>query len=398
MTPAYPQVRLGDVISTNASTYSEKDNWEYVDYLDTGNITENRINDIQRLYPAQDKLPSRAKRKLQKNDIIYSTVRPIQKHYGLMKEIPPNLLVSTGFTTITSSQKVDSGFIYYYLTQNEIVTNLQNIAEQSVSAYPSIRPSDIEDLQLVLPPLPIQRSIAATLSCLDDKIELNNRINANLEAQAQAIFKSWFMDFEPFQDGEFIDSELGKIPKGWEVGTLGDMATITMGQSPDGESYNRTGEGLVFYQGRTDFGWRYPTIRLFTTEPKRLAKKGDILLSVRAPVGDLNIAKEDCCIGRGLAAINSKKQSFIFYAMLSLKNQFDMFNGEGTVFGCINKDDLYGMKIIIPPENTIFEFENTCLLIDNDIFTNCQQNIALAAIHDTLLPRLMSGEIGVGDL
>ena len=119
-------------------------------------------------------------------------------------------------------------------------------------------------------------------------------INQNLEAQAQAIFKSWFVDFEPFQDGKFVDSELGPIPKGWQVGTLQDIAQITMGQSPSGDSYNEDGDGCVFYQGRAEFGSRFPTRRLFTTSPKRMAQAGDVLLSVRAPVGDLNLSYENC--------------------------------------------------------------------------------------------------------
>ena len=244
-------------------------------------------------------------------------------------------------------------------------------------------------------PLPTQRAIAATLSCLDDKIELNNRINVNLEAQAQAIFKSWFVDFEPFKDGEFIESELGMIPKGWRVGVLSDVAAITMGQSPDGSSYNETGEGTVFYQGRAEFGWRFPVTRLYTTEPKRMAKKGDVLMSVRAPVGDINIANEDCCIGRGLAAINSSFSSFLLYAVQSLKPQLDRFNGEGTVFGSINKDSLNWMNILIPPQKIIQDFETTISAIDAEIYINEKQSRALAAIRDALLPRLLSGEIEV---
>jgi type I restriction enzyme S subunit len=254
MDSKWQKVRLGDVIRTNASLYSEKENWQSVKYLDTGSISENKIEQIQTIDLNKEKLPSRAKRKVNKNDIVYSTARPIQRHYGMLKSIPENFLGSTGFVTISATEKTDSAFIYYYLTQKEIVEYLQTLAEQTVSTYSSIKPSDIENLQVNLPPLPTQRAIAATLSCLDDKIELNNRINANLEAQSQAIFKSWFVDFELFKNGEFVDSELGRIPKGWQVGKLSDLATIIMGQSPDGSSYNEVGNETVFYQGRAEFG------------------------------------------------------------------------------------------------------------------------------------------------
>ena len=224
--------------------------------------------------------------------------------------------------------------------------------------------------------------------------------NHNLEEQAKAIFKSWFVDFEPFQDGEFIDTELGQIPAGWRIGTLNEIADITMGQSPKGSSYNEDSVGTVFYQGRAEFSDRFPVRRLFTTEPKRMAEAGDVLLSVRAPVGDMNIANESCCIGRGLAAIHAKKafSSFVFYTMHALKPELDKYNGEGTVFGCINKDALNSQKIIIPPDNIIFEFEQTASSLDRKYLAGFQENMRLTQLRDALLPKLMSGEIDVSEV
>ena len=150
-------------------------------------------------------------------------------------------------------------------------------------------------------------------------------VNNNLEQQAQAIYQHMFID---------------NSRSNWTEGTLNDIADITMGQSPSGSSYNENGNGSIFFQGRAEFGFRFPSVRLYTTEPKRIAHTNDTLMSVRAPVGDLNVAHTDCCIGRGLAAIHSKSnhQSFILYTMFSLKKQLDVFNGEGTVFGSINRD------------------------------------------------------------
>lgn len=183
----------------------------------------------------------------------------------------------------------------------------------------------------------------------------------------------------------------------WQSGTLSDIAVITMGQSPKGDTFNETGNGAVFYQGRTDFGFRFPTRRLYTTEPKRIAECGDSLMSVRAPVGDLNIAYEECCIGRGLAAIRSKDnhQSFIFYTLFSLKKQLDVFNGEGTVFGSINKDALNSMEIMIPPIDLIDKFESVVCPMDRAIYNNYEEICRLQAIRDSLLPKLMNGEIDV---
>lgn len=218
--------------------------------------------------------------------------------------------------------------------------------------------------------------------------------NDNLEQQAQALFKSWFVDFEPFKDGEFVESEQGMIPKGWRVGTLSEVANITMGTSPSGASYNVNGEGEVFYQGRAEFGYRFPHRNMFTTEPKRYAEDGDVLLSVRAPVGDVNIANERCCIGRGLAAIGSEFcPSYILYLVKSLKSVFEQYNGEGTVFGSINKKTLEGLRVIIPDDNIVDRFENIASPLDELIRSKEEESRRLASLRDTLLPRLMSGEL-----
>lgn len=178
-------------------------------------------------------------------------------------------------------------------------------------------------------------------------------LNDNLEAQAYAIYKE----------------TIGKREKDAK---LSDIANITMGTSPEGESFNPDGNGSVFYQGRTDFGFRFPTVRLFTTEPKRFADKGDILMSVRAPVGDINIAKEDCAIGRGLAAIKPKDSnySFLYYTMMALNFELKKFNDEGTVFGSITKDDLFDLQVVSATTEIRTNFESKVAPIDKVILDN----------------------------
>lgn len=186
----------------------------------------------------------------------------------------------------------------------------------------------------------------------------------------------------------------------WGEGSLSDIADIIMGQSPSGSSYNEDGIGTVFFQGRAEFGFRFPTIRLYTTEPKRMANANDTLMSVRAPVGDLNVAHTDCCIGRGLAAILSKynQQSFVLYTMQALKTQLDMFNGEGTVFGSINRNSLNNIPIVIPTKNKIEEFQSIVAPMDAAIRNNYDEICRLQDARDCLLPRLMSGELDVSSL
>ena len=379
-------VKIGDIVATNASSYSTKDNWRYVNYLDTGNITQNVIDSIQYINLEQEKLPSRAKRKVKKNSIIYSTVRPNQLHYGIIKNQPQNFLVSTGFTVIdVDESKAVAEYVYYFLTQKEIVESLQAIGEQSVSTYPSIKPSDIEDIEIPLPSLDVQKKIVGILKSLDAKIESNSAITNNLEQQATALYNQMF---------------LANASDDWTQGVLSDIADITMGQSPSGDSYNEEGIGTIFYQGRAEFGTRFPSQRLCTTQPKRMACENDVLMSVRAPVGDLNVAREDCCIGRGLASIRSKDnhQSFVLYTMFALQLELDKFNGEGTVFGSINRDSLNKMPIIIPSIDTMDQFESVVAPMDAQIRTNHEENLRLEAIRDALLSKLMSGELDVSEV
>ena len=183
MRSEWKTIRIGDFCQTNINTYSEKEKWEEIHYLDTGNITRGTIAEIQRLIPGIDKLPSRARRKVQTNDIVYSTVRPNQRHYGIITESDPQMLVSTGFAVITVDLQIaDPYYIYYFLSQDDVVETLHAIGEQSTSAYPSIKPSDIENLEIVLPSLEVQQAVGKLLRTVDAKIIVNEKINDNLAA------------------------------------------------------------------------------------------------------------------------------------------------------------------------------------------------------------------------
>ena len=251
MNSGWREVTLGDVAVMNDATYSPKETWAFINYLDTGNITENRIAEIQNLVAGRDKIPSRARRKVEPNDIVYSTVRPNQRHFGLIRDVPDNFLASTGFTVMRGKQDVAcTDYLYWFLAQDHVTEYLHSIAENSTSAYPSIRPRDLEELTLPLPPLPEQRAIAHILGTLDDKIELNRRMNQTLEQMARAIFQDWFVDFGPvraklesrepylpedlwalFPD-RLVDSELGEIPEGWEVKALEQLAELNPKPKP----------------------------------------------------------------------------------------------------------------------------------------------------------------------
>ena len=283
-------------------------------------------------------------------------------------------------------KKVNPLYVKYYCQSKDYYDWVMSFNTGSTRG--NINAQTLSNMPVLLPPRKQQNTLAATLSALDARIISNKKINHHLEQMVQAVFKSWFVDFEPWD---------GKIPNNWREGILSNIANVTMGQSPNGSSYNENGIGTVFYQGRAEFGSRFPTRRLFTTQPNRMAMKGDVLMSVRAPVGDLNVAFESCCLGRGLAGIQSNNgcQSFILYTMYALKQQMEIYNGEGTVFGSINKDDLANLPVFIPTDNVIRQFEELVHPMDKAIEANYAESCNLQATRDSLLPRLMSGELSV---
>jgi len=341
---------------------------------------------------------------------------------------------------IADDSKCDVSFVEY--TFRNLKKSIQQEATGSVQD--NINLQTLERLKFLLPPLAEQKAIAHILGTLDDKIEVNRRMNETLEGMARALFKSWFVDFDPVIDNAlaagdpipeafrdraaqraeaatsaasqgrpfglpkplaaqfpnaFHDSDLGPIPEGWELSSIGQHFRLTMGQSPPGSTYNERGEGLPFYQGRSDFGFRFPTRRVYCTSPKRLAQLNDTLVSVRAPVGDVNMARERCVIGRGVAAIrhNSGSRSFTYYSIHHLREYFDRFEAEGTVFGSINKNDFQGLPFIAPTADIASNFDRFAGPLDDRIQTCARQSTALTVLRDTLLPKLLSGELRVRD-
>ena len=315
---------------------------------------------------------------LPQNTVLFSSRAPI----GYIAIAKNEVCTNQGFKNIIPNKNITPLFLYYLLKYNK--DRIENMG--SGTTFKEVSASVMNSIVIRIPEkIQIQQKIAKLLGSLDDKIELNRQINTNLEQQAQAIFKEMF-----------IDNGLKNVKKGM----LQDIAEITMGLSPDGSSYNEKQLGIMFFQGRAEFSDRFPKIRLYTSQPKRMAMRNDILMSVRAPVGDINIAHHDCCIGRGLASIRSKynHQSFLFYTMLNLKKYLDRFNSEGTVFGAISKDALNTIPIDIPSEGKIKHFEQIASPIDTCILNNYKEICCLESLRDTLLPKLMSGEIDVSKI
>ena len=360
---------------------------------------------------------------LNQGDVVVAMTEQTDGLLGSMALIPESgrFLHNQRLGLVTSlTSDVDVRFLYHLFKTKSVREQIRRSASGSKVKHTS--PERIYDLQVQLPPPKAQVAITNLLTVLDDKIELNNRINVELEGMAKLLYDYWFVQFDfpmtaaqatalgkphltghPYRasGGKMIYNETLKrdIPEGWGVTTLSKFANITMGQSPPGESYNQEGSGLVFFQGSTDFGWRYPQVREFTTAPSRFAKAGDILLSVRAPVGTLNMADQACCIGRGLAALNAKSghDSFLFEVMLYFKTIFDRRNASGTTFGSITKDDLHSLEFACPSKGSCLldAFEEKIKPSHKTILNNHKQNHELTQLRDWLLPMLMNGQVTV---
>ncbi len=287
------------------------------------------------------------------------------------------------------------------------------------SPIPSTTRAAVYVRDLEVPPVEQQREIGRVLAALDDRIDHNRALAANLEAIARALFKSWFVDFDPVRAkaaGEtppglapdlaalfpdrLVDSELGEIPEGWSAEYFGDSFEFTMGQSPPGSTYNEIGEGLPFFQGCTDFGSIQPSVRVFCTEPTRYAKRGDVLMSVRAPVGSVNIAPFECAIGRGICAVRHKQGSTP-YAYLHLKANavaIDGAAGEGAVFKSLGKNQLAKMKVLSPTSSVVSAFTSVVDPVFARLLVAEMETESLAHLRDLLLPRLISGRLRVEDV
>ena len=304
-----------------------------------------------------------------------------------------------GRITVTKEDILDYRYLFYYTNSKTYLEHLRSMAHSGVQVNLSTKA--IQESPILLPPFSTQRKIAAVLSAYDDLIENNTRRIKILEEMASAIYREWFVEFRfpGHEQVEMVESELGLIPQGWEVKQLGEMCHVVMGLSPKSEFYNETGDGLPFHQGVTDFGERFPTDRVYCTIKKRVAEAGDILFSVRAPVGRINIANKKIVIGRGLSAIRSKNGNQTFL-LQQLKDRFQEEDtmGSGAIFNAIRKTDLLGIPLKTPTESVIGKFEEIVNLIFVELANLTLKTANLRQTRDLLLPKLISGEIDVSEL
>ena len=390
---------LGELTDWASGATPPKENPEYwggdIPWISASSMKSGRLSESDRML-TQKGLEQRSKL-ARKNDVLL-LVRGSELH----KRIPVGVATrdvafNQDVKALRTKNGINSTYLYYWLAANEPMLLLK--VEHTGIGAGKLDTTVLKNLCIQVPPTEEQRAIAHILGTLDDKIELNRRMNETLQTMARALFKSWFVNFEGVSPQDMQESELGMIPKGWRVATVGECFALTMGQSPSSETYNDTGEGLPFFQGSTDFGFQYPVKRKYCSAPTRVAEAEDTLVSVRAPVGDINLAWEKCCIGRGLASIRhlSGARSFSYSAMWSLQSELKQFEHTGTVFGSISKKQFEALQFLEPNLATVQHYEQAASVFDDRIRSNFAESQTLAQLRDTLLPKLISGALRVKD-
>ncbi|MBO1256699.1 restriction endonuclease subunit S [Alteromonas sp. 5E99-2] len=412
-----------------------------VPIIRVNNFSANGVDTSEVLKVSPDVAEKYKKTRLIENDVLLTLVGSTGLTYVVNKahegwNVPRAVGVIRPVKTINPHWLkicLDSSFTKHFLD-----------SRANTTVQKTLNLSDVKQIPIPIPPDHEREFIESVVLSLNGRISKNIEINRTLEQIVKALFKSWFVDFDPVidnaiaagndipqalkhrveqrkqarqlpdfkplpddirvlfpsefeQTGEPIVGFDGWIPKGWKASNIGSSFDVTMGQSPPGSTYNEIGEGIAFYQGRADFGFRYPKNRVYCTAPKRLANKFDTLVSVRAPVGDANMAKENCAIGRGVAAVRHQSGaiSFTYYSIQNLSHYFERYEGEGTVFGSINQKDFKNLPYVAPDDLVISKFEAISSSMDEKVDLNSKNLVELEKLRDNLLPKLISGELGI---
>ena len=390
--------KLADIADFNKSSISKSETFKEIIYLDTSSITENVVSGTVIMNTKE--APSRAQRKVTNNTIIYSTVRPRLKHYGILSLPQNNFIVSTGFTTIDIKDlykdKIDPRYLYLLLTQPTITDYIGNIADTAVSAYPSINPSDLSSLCFMFPDHAIQKTIADIWNNYDRKIELNRAINQNLEAMAKQLYDYWFVQFDfPNENGRPYKSSGGKmvwneklkreIPKVWDISLIKDIATTYSGGTPKSTNieYYNNGEIAWINSGELNSP-------IITKTTNYITKCGLENSSAKLyPSNSILVAMYGATAG---------KENMLYYVYFHISSLYSHFItiSTGSARDNISQDTIKNILLPIPTKNILKLFDEKIGNIYQMIVNNYQQIDSLTKQRDELLPLLMNGQASVG--
>ncbi|WP_139518620.1 restriction endonuclease subunit S [Helicobacter pylori] len=384
-------LKNNSVIAINQNNYTKEDNYKKVCYLDTDNITNNRINAFLKIDLTKEKLPSRAKRKCSLNSIIYSSVRPNQRHFGIIKEIPKNFLVSTAFIVIDviDLKKLDPNYLYYYITQDKITHYLQRIAECGTSSYPSITPLDFLNIKVKLYPLETQQKIARTLSILDQKIENNHKINELLHKILELLYEQYFVRFDfldennkPYQTsgGKMkFSKELNRlIPNDFEVKTLGELTQLKVGNKNANHSSDQ-GKYPFFTCSNNPL-----KCETYQFEGKHIIISGNGNFYVTHYDGKFDAYQRTYVVNP-----NNPNHYVLIYLFVKSYTNYLKLQSRGSIIKFITKSDIENIKIVLPNLKTYTKWNNVLKIIEN----NNQSTQTLTAFRDFLLPLLLKQQV-----
>jgi type I restriction enzyme, S subunit len=354
-----------------------------------------------RLFISRDKFET-LKKKFgvpQDGDLLLTSIGALLGEPYVVKNDGDFYFKDGNLTWFRDFRGLKSQYLYYWLISPQGKAQLQTAVIGS--AQPAFTISALKNMSITLPTVFYQSKVVAILSAYDDLIENNQRRIKILEEMAQSLYREWFVNFRfpSHEKTRMVDSTIGKIPEGWDVVELIDSCELVMGQSPKSEFYNEQGDGLPFHQGVTHFGERFPTNCIYCTDMNRLAEESDILFSVRAPVGRINIAENRLIIGRGLAAIRSRS-GHRWFTLHQLKERFKEEDtmGGGTIFKAVTKQEMEHIDFLRPKTENVSNFESVCDPMEKEIHNLTQRNRILRQCRDLLLPKLISGELDVSKL
>ncbi|MDY2844477.1 MAG: restriction endonuclease subunit S [Treponema sp.] len=404
--------KLGEIVEINSSSIKSSDKIDEILYLDTANITENIIGKLQRF--DLEKAPSRAQRKVKNNTIIFSTVRPNQNHFGIMKNPAANLIVSSGFATldIKNPNEFNADYLYYNLTQPFIVSYLQTVAQNQVSSYPSINPSDLANLNLSFPPFSEQQKIASVLSNIDKKISLNRQINRTLEQLAKRLYDYWFVQFDfPNENGKPYKSSGGKmvyntelkreIPEGWKVGNLYEIADYINGLACQNFRPKEDEESLPVIKIREMHeGITKDTEQVSINIPEKYKiNNGDILFSWSATLEVMIWNGGKGGLNQHIFKVMPKSYFSNEYVYQQLDRYIVNFQKQAearkTTMGHITSEHINQSRVVLPSEEIVQAFTQNVKPLSKMQSNLKVENLRLATLRDKLLPLLMNGQLEI---
>lgn len=394
---------------------NELTNSGYCLFLSAANVTKNGLQFSNNSFITKEKDALLRKGKLMPQDIVLTTRGTVGNVGFYSDDVPyPNMRINSGMVIIRPGEDFDTMFLYQYLRSCYFRAQITQF--QSGSAQPQLPISTLQKMKVIKPDIAAQRRIASILSSFDRKIELNNKINADLEEMAQAIFKNWFVDFEPFKDGKFVDSELGMIPEGWKVSQIADISHILeTGKRPKGGAVEKGIPSVGAEHVKGMCAYDYSKTKYINCEFAAKLKTGKIngyelmiykdggkpgYFIPNFSIFGEGYPFENCYLNEHVFKLDfdgNKEFNIFCYFFFKTEQIMSYFNAQGAKAAIpgINKKDVENIYIFSPDNESVIKFGEFAYPLFKQMLKNAIENRTLSTLRDTLLPRLMSGELEV---